>query len=84
MLVKPAEKKNLEDIFLRALDTSDPIISSINLNGRIQNHLKLPLSSEVISLLTEMPFNSSQHQYSESEEGSESDDDYDEQLPTRT
>ena len=72
MLVKPAEKKNLEEIFLRALDTSDPIISSINLNGRIQNHLKLPLPSEVISLLTEMPSNSSQHQYSESEEGSES------------
>jgi len=32
------------DVFHRAMETSDPIISSINLNRRIQKHKRLPLS----------------------------------------
>jgi len=31
------------DVFHRAMETSDPIISSINLNRRIKKHKRLPL-----------------------------------------
>jgi len=32
--------------------TSDPIISSVNLNSRVQKHKRLPLPHEVIALLS--------------------------------
>jgi len=50
---KTSRKHNLEDIFNRAMDTSDPIISSINLASRIRSQKKLPLPSEVIDMLME-------------------------------
>jgi len=43
---------NLTDVFQRALDTSDPIISSLNLNRRIQKHKRLAPPLEVIQLLS--------------------------------
>lgn len=39
---------NLEDIFYRAMDSSDPIISTMSLEKRIQKRRKLP--QEVINL----------------------------------
>jgi len=47
---KCSRKLNFTDVFQRAMDTSDPIISSINLNRRLQKKLNLP--SEVIQLLS--------------------------------
>lgn len=43
---------NMEDIFHRLMDTSDPLISSINLDTRIRNVAKIPLPQEVRNLLT--------------------------------
>ena len=43
---------NLEDIFNRAMDTSDPVISSINLQYRLKRRHKLTLPSEVIAMLS--------------------------------
>lgn len=42
---------NLKDIFNRAMDTSDPIISSLAINTRLQKREQLPLPTEVIKLL---------------------------------
>lgn len=46
---------NMEDVFHRLMDTSDPLISSINLDTRIRNvakMYKIPLPQEVRNLLT--------------------------------
>lgn len=42
---------NLTDVFNRAMDTSDPIISSISLEKRLNKRQRLALPSEVIDLL---------------------------------
>jgi len=39
------------DVFHRATDTSDPIISSVNLDRRIQRQKRMNLSLEVLDLL---------------------------------
>lgn len=48
---KTSRQHNLEDMFNRAMDTSDPIISSINLDKRISRQRKLNLPSEVVEML---------------------------------
>lgn len=47
---KLSRTTNLQDVFYRAMDTSDPIISTITLNTRF-SHRKLPLPKEVKDLL---------------------------------
>ena len=42
---------NFSDVFNRALDTSDPLISSLGINTRIQQRKRLNLPPEVIQLL---------------------------------
>lgn len=41
----------LEDLFNRSMDTTDPVISAVSLQSRLQKRKKLPLPSEVIQLL---------------------------------
>ena len=48
---KNSHINNLEDIFNRAMDTSDPVISSISLQYRLKCWHKLTLPSEVITML---------------------------------
>lgn len=43
---------NLTDVFCRALDTSDPLISSLCVNTRVHQRKRLSLPAEVIELLT--------------------------------
>ncbi|KMQ89308.1 dna-mediated transposase [Lasius niger] len=47
---KHSRKANLEDIFYRAMDTSDPIISTVGLQKRIQNRRRLSFLPEVTEL----------------------------------
>lgn len=47
---KHSRKANLEDIFYRAMDTSDPIISTVGLQRRIQNRRTLSFPPEVTEL----------------------------------
>ncbi|CAG9759703.1 unnamed protein product [Ceutorhynchus assimilis] len=71
---KTSRKHNLEDIFSRALDTSDPIISSINLEKRIGHQTKLSYPAEVLSLLRAPKFiekNVSEEQFEEENEKEE-------------
>ena len=49
---KKSRINNLEDIFNRAMDTSDPVISSIILQYRLKRRHKLTLPSEVIAILS--------------------------------
>ncbi|XP_032305754.1 uncharacterized protein LOC116654574 [Drosophila ananassae] len=42
---------NICDVFHRAMDTSDPIISSVNLDRRIHNPKKMKLPPEVLDML---------------------------------
>lgn len=42
---------NLTDVFNRIMDTSDPIISSLSLDSRIQKKKQLPLPEEIRNLL---------------------------------
>lgn len=48
---KTSRAHNLEDVFNRAIDTSDPVISSINLRQRTRHRHKQQLPMEVIALL---------------------------------
>lgn len=52
---KSSRSANLEDLFCRALDSSDPIISSISQQTRLQSRAKLPLPEEVRNLLDVPP-----------------------------
>ncbi|CAL1671860.1 unnamed protein product [Lasius platythorax] len=47
---KHSRKANLEDIFYRAMDISDPIISTVGLQKRIQNRRRLSFLPEVTEL----------------------------------
>lgn len=47
---KHSRKSNLEDIFYRAMDTSDPIISTVGLQRRIQKRTRLSFPPEVTEL----------------------------------
>ena len=49
---KNSRNNNLEDIFNRAMDTSDPVISSISLQYCLKRRHKLTLPSEVIAMLS--------------------------------
>nr|XP_036669892.1 uncharacterized protein LOC118877083 isoform X2 [Drosophila suzukii] len=49
---KHSRFESLGDVFKRALDTSDPVISSLNLSRRIKKHKNLSLPIEVIQLLS--------------------------------
>ena len=49
---KNSRINNLEDVFNRAMDTSDPVISSISLQYRLKRRHKLTLPSEVIAMLS--------------------------------
>ena len=48
---KSSRKNNLTDIFNRAMDSSDPLISSISLEKRIKQANRAKLPAEVIDLL---------------------------------
>lgn len=48
---KMSRTKTLTDQFNRALDSSDPIISSLSLDVRLKAHKSLPLAKEVLDLL---------------------------------
>ncbi|KAG4066296.1 hypothetical protein HA402_000520 [Bradysia odoriphaga] len=48
---KDSRKHNLQDIFNRALDTSDPIIASFELRKRQNSRIRKNLPAEVLSLL---------------------------------
>lgn len=41
---------NLNDVFMRSMDTSDPIISSLSLNSRICKRKRLAIPKEVVDL----------------------------------
>ena len=75
LLLKPATAKTISsfaDVFYRAMDTSDPIISSINLKRR--KHKRLSLPPEVIEMLAcefESDKNSSDSADCEEEDGYE-------------
>lgn len=49
---KCSRAKNFEDVFQRAMDTSDPIISSLNLEKRIKKQRRQCLPTEVLELLS--------------------------------
>ncbi|CAH0560414.1 unnamed protein product [Brassicogethes aeneus] len=51
---KTSRKNSLEDVFNRAMDTSDPYCSSINLNSRIKGHRTLNIPADVVSLFREI------------------------------
>ncbi|XP_071579803.1 uncharacterized protein [Temnothorax nylanderi] len=46
-----SRKTNLEDLFYRVMDTSDPIVSSMSMTSRMSKRKRLPLSTEVTQLL---------------------------------
>jgi len=48
---KNSRLSNMADVFNRAMDSSDPLISSYYINKRLQNLKKKPLPIEVINLL---------------------------------
>jgi len=56
---KSSRLNNISDVFHRAIDTSDPLVSSIGLESRVKRHKKEPLPSEVLQLL-ECPQNITQ------------------------
>lgn len=47
---KHSRQANLEDVFLRAMDTSDVVISSIHLNKRVKKQNHLPFPPNVVEL----------------------------------
>lgn len=47
---KHSDPANMEDIFYRVMDTSDPIVLNISLNNRLKKQKRLPLSQDVIWL----------------------------------
>ncbi|XP_026828955.1 uncharacterized protein LOC109611090 [Ooceraea biroi] len=47
---KHSRLANMEDMFYRVMDTSDPIISNISLNNRLNKQKRLPFSQDVIRL----------------------------------
>lgn len=48
---KSSRKNNMSDIFNRAMDMSDPLVSSINLKTRMDTRKRLQLPREVIDML---------------------------------
>lgn len=46
-----SRKTNLEDLFYRVMDSSDPIVSSMSMISRIRKRKRLPLPTEVTQLL---------------------------------
>src|ERR1700684_3259401 len=48
-----SRKENLKDVFNRAMDSSDPYISSMSLNLRQYTRKRKPLPKKVIDLLEE-------------------------------
>ena len=50
---KTTRKENLKDVFNRAMDTSDPFISSMSLAYRQEARVRKPLPVEVVELLEE-------------------------------
>lgn len=51
---KSSRIKNIQDIFNRSMDTSDPLISSTYIKKRLQHRKRLQLPKEVIDLLQEV------------------------------
>ena len=49
---KNSRINNLEDIFNRAMNTSDPVISSISLQYRLKRRHKLTLPSEIVAMMS--------------------------------
>lgn len=49
---RTSRRNNLFDVFNRALDTSDPLISSLRINTRVNQRKRLTLPPEVIALLS--------------------------------
>lgn len=48
---KSSRKNNLTDVFNRAMETSDPLISSVDLKKRMQRRVRLSLPVDVLNLL---------------------------------
>lgn len=71
---KSSRINNLADIFNRALDTSDPFISSLSLGKRIRHQKKLKLPLEVIDLLRSEETDFAENYQQEEEQNSESED----------
>lgn len=65
---KTSRQSNLADIFNRAMDTSDPIISSINLAKGIRRQHKLTIPSEVLSMLAKPTLEEGSQERSDDEE----------------
>ncbi|XP_053952723.1 uncharacterized protein LOC128859715 [Anastrepha ludens] len=57
---KHSRMANLEDLFCRAIDTSDPLLSSLRLKERLQQKVQLSLPKEVQLLLKEVEVDSNQ------------------------
>lgn len=70
-----SRKATMEDMYLRAMDTSDPKISTESLRARINKNKKLPLPSAVLNVLA-IPETDKQNKLLE--DGEENDDDEDE------
>ncbi|KMQ83296.1 dna-mediated transposase [Lasius niger] len=47
---KHSRLANMEDIFYRVMDTSNPIVSNISLNNRLKKQKRLPFSQDIIRL----------------------------------
>lgn len=78
---KTSREHNLEDVFNRAMDTSDPIISSINMQKRASQQHKVNLPSEVINMLLQPNADTSFEETEEADE--ETEDLLDEVIPAR-
>lgn len=48
---KASREENLHDVFIRAMNSSDPLISSLNLGKRLQNKSNLEYPEDVQSFL---------------------------------
>lgn len=46
-----SRKTNLEDLFYRVMDSSDPIVSNMSMTSRMSRRKRLPLPIEVTQLL---------------------------------
>jgi len=74
---KNSRLSNMADVFNRAMDSSDPLISSYYISKRLQNLKKKPLPIEVINLLENPTSNLSSYNFlndEDTESDNESDD----------
>ncbi|XP_043867476.1 uncharacterized protein LOC122757883 [Drosophila mojavensis] len=73
---KSSRLENISDVFNRALDSSDPLISSLSLKERARRNRRKNLPSEVVELLEDCSHNTS-NQHTGSTESQDEEDDSD-------